>query len=205
MIAMGHGDFGERAGGVAGVMQPAHRGHAEALRRRGPSPGHVELAVAGGLRLAHRTARTLPAHAPVGASVHRAEDHDRVAASGLQQPDALHDQRLGARAAAHDIDRIIQADAEGGRDMVGTGRIHRLVAGHAVDVAWLQSGVVHGFSDCLASHRQRGPVGRPHVRRFAHADDAVLVSKRSHRFLPLAIRKPRPNSAPAQLAFPAGH
>ena len=65
------------------------------------------------------------------------------AVARFDQPDRVRDQRLGARAAAENIDRIVQPHPERGRDVRRGGRIAGLVAGHAIDVARLQARVGH--------------------------------------------------------------
>ncbi len=59
------------------------------------------------------------------------------AVARLDQADRVRDQRLGAGAAAENIDRIIEPHAEGGRDVRRGRGIAGLVAGHAIDVARL--------------------------------------------------------------------
>src|SRR6266851_4982989 len=85
MVAMGDRDFGERPRRAPGIVQIAHRAHPETLGGRGPSPTHVELIVAVGIRDRDWSAGGLPAHAPPGASVHRAKADDSLAIAGLEQ------------------------------------------------------------------------------------------------------------------------
>src|ERR1700678_1927433 len=99
VVAMSHGDFGEGPGGASGVAQIAHRRHAETLRRRGPSPTHVELIVTFGGSGSGGSTGALPAHAAAGAAIHRAESDDSFAVAGFEQTDGVSDERLGAGAA----------------------------------------------------------------------------------------------------------
>ena len=180
MLPVGDRDHAELLALEPVVAHVAHAADAELLGRRGEAVERLEAVGRGDRGRRHRAARSLTAHAPAGAAVHRAEDDHGVAVAADHEADRVSDQGLGARTAAHDVDLVVEAHPQRRGDVHSGGGVGGVVAGDAVDVLRPDAGVVAGVLDGLDGHGERGAVRRPHVGGLPHADDARPVGEFTH-------------------------
>ena len=125
--------------------------------RRGPRPGAAD--------------------ADIGIPVHRPENGDHIAHPRFNGPDRQPHQRLRGRPAAGAVHIKVGPDAQVILDGSGRGRIPAVIGKHPVHLVGGKAGVVHGVADGLGAHRAGSSPRSAAVFRFAHAHDAVFVSR----------------------------